>query len=50
MENVRGRLKVEFIKKDDNERITKLQSKIHSMVLIYPIQIMIAIHSSKMKF
>ena len=28
MENVRDRVKIEFIKKDDNEKIVKQQSKL----------------------
>ena len=46
MENVRNRIKVEFIKKDDIERIIKQQS----IEFINPIQNVIVIKLSKMKY
>ena len=50
MENVRNRIKVEFIKKDNIDKNIKQQSKLTSMVFISHMKIMIVILSSKMKF
>ena len=50
MKNVRNGIKVEFIKKDDNENNIKQQSKITFKVFINFIQTMIVTYSSKIKF
>ena len=50
MENIRNRCKIEFIRKDDNEKIVKQQSKLTLMEFINLMKIMIVIHLNKMKF
>ena len=49
-ENVRSRIKVEFIQKDDTDKIIKQQQKNRSMVFINHMKIMIVIQSNKMKY
>ena len=50
MENVRNRMKVEFIKKDENEKILINKQSKPLLDFINLIQFMIAIQSSKVKF
>ena len=50
MENVRNRIKVEFIRKDDNEKIIKQQTKLTFNGTHNLMKIMIVIHLNKMKF
>ena len=50
MENVRNRIKVEIIKKDDNEEIIKQQSKLTWSGYINLIQTMAVTRSSRMKY
>ena len=49
MENVRNRLKIKFVKKDDYREIIKQQSKL-TFNGIHHMRIVIVIHTNKMKF
>ena len=50
MENVRKRVKIELIRKDDNEKIIKQQSKVKFNGIYKLIQIVVGIQLNKMKF